>query len=82
MNEREGRKRLILRIDKRNDCFGRVREIECVIWKRRMRSWGVIRMRVRAWMVVDLYDRYEFWRCVFVCSSTMRERGIFGGIGG
>ena len=23
MNEREGRKRLILRIDKRNDCFGR-----------------------------------------------------------
>ena len=42
MNEREGRKRLILRIHKRNDCFGRGREIECVVWKRRMRSWGVI----------------------------------------
>ena len=46
MNEREGRKRLILRIDKRNDCFEREREggreIECVVWKRRMRSWGVI----------------------------------------
>jgi hypothetical protein len=42
MNEREGRKRLILRIHKRNDCFGREREIECVVWKRRMRSWGVI----------------------------------------
>ena len=44
MNEREWRKRLILRIDKRNDCFGREgeREIECVVWKRRMRSWGVI----------------------------------------
>ncbi len=25
MNEGEGRKRLILRIDKRNDCFGRGR---------------------------------------------------------
>ena len=36
MNEREGRKRLILRIHKRNDCFERV--IECVVWKRRMRS--------------------------------------------
>ena len=42
MNEREGKKRLILRIDKRNDCFGRGREIECVVWKMRMRSWGVI----------------------------------------
>ena len=42
MNEREGRKRLILRIHKRNDCFEREREIECVVWKRRMRSWGVI----------------------------------------
>ena len=30
-------------------------------------------------MVVDLYDRYEFWRCVFVCSSTMREREVFWG---
>ena len=28
MNEREGRKRLILRTEKRNDCFER--EIECV----------------------------------------------------
>ena len=42
MNEREWRKRLILRIDKRNDRFEREREIECVVWKRRMRSWGVI----------------------------------------
>ena len=25
-------------------------------------------------MVVDLCDRYEGGRCVFVCSSTMRER--------
>ena len=31
MNEREWRKRLILRIHKRNDCFGRGREIECVV---------------------------------------------------
>ena len=28
MNEREGRKRLILRIEKRNDCFERERERE------------------------------------------------------
>ena len=44
MNEREGRKRLILRIHKRNDCFEREREgeIVCVVLKRRMRSWGVI----------------------------------------
>ena len=44
MNEREGRKRLILRIHKRNDCFASEGEsgIECVVWKRRMRSWGVI----------------------------------------
>ena len=32
-------------------------------------------------MVVDLYDSYEFWMCVFVCSSTMRERGILGDLG-
>ena len=38
-------------------------------------------MRVRTWMVVNLYDRYEFGRCVFVCSSTMRERGILGELG-
>ena len=44
MNEREGRKRLILRIHKRNDCFGREgeSEIECVVWRRGMMSWGVI----------------------------------------
>ena len=36
-------------------------------------------MRVRTWMVVNLYDRHEFWRCVFVCSSTMREREVFWG---
>ena len=42
MNERGWRKGLILRIDKRNDCFERGREIECVVWKRRMRSLGVI----------------------------------------
>ena len=42
MNERERRKRLILRIHKRNDRFEREREreIECVVWKRRMRSLG------------------------------------------
>ena len=34
MNEREGRKRLILRIEKRNDCFER--EIECVVYEMRM----------------------------------------------
>ena len=58
--------------------LGREREIECVVWERRMRSLGVIWMRVRTWIVVDLYDRYEWGRCVFVCSSTMWERGIFG----
>ena len=42
MNEREWKKRLILRIHKRNDRFGREREIECVVWKRRVWSWGVI----------------------------------------
>ena len=57
------------------------REIECIVWKRRMRSCGVISVRVRTWIVVYLYDRYEFWSCVFVCSSTIRER-YFGGIGG
>ena len=25
---------MILRIDKRNDCFEREREIECVVWKK------------------------------------------------
>ena len=33
MNEREERKRLILRIEKRNDCFER--EIECVVYEMR-----------------------------------------------
>ena len=33
MNEREGRKRLILRIDKKNDCFGRERYFEG--------NWGI-----------------------------------------
>ena len=40
MNEREGRKRLILRIEKRNDCFER--EIECVIYEMRMNTWMVV----------------------------------------
>ena len=38
MNEREGMKRLILRIEKRNDCFER--EIECVIYEMRMNEKG------------------------------------------
>ena len=39
--------------------LGGGREIECVVLKRRMRSWGETWMRMRTWMVVDLYDRYE-----------------------
>ena len=31
---------MILRIDERNDCFVREREIECVVLKRRMRRLG------------------------------------------
>ena len=42
MNEGEGRKRLVLRIEKRNDCFER--EIECVVYEMRMSGHG--------WMVV------------------------------
>ena len=37
-------------------------------------------MRVRTWMISDLYDRYEWGRCVIVCSSTMRERERFWGM--
>ena len=37
---REGRKRLILRIEKRNDCFER--EVECVIYEMRMNTWMVV----------------------------------------
>ena len=40
MNEREERKRLILRIEKRNDCFER--EIECVVYEMRMNTWMVV----------------------------------------
>ena len=43
MNEREEKKRLILRIDKGNHCFGRKGgRLSVLFWKRRMRSWGVI----------------------------------------
>ena len=54
MNEREGRKRLILRNEKRNDCFER--EIECVVCEMRMSGHG--------WLLLwgcldgDLHDRY------------------------
>ena len=54
MNEREGRKRLILRIEKRNDCFER--EIECVIYEMRMSGHGWLLLR--RWIDDDLYDRY------------------------
>ena len=54
MNEREGRKRLILRIEKRNDCFER--EIECVIHEMRMSGHGWLLLR--RWIDDDLYDRY------------------------
>ena len=40
MRKREGRKRLILRIEKRNDCFER--EIECVIYEMGMNTWMVV----------------------------------------
>ena len=53
MNEREGRKRLILRIEKRNDCFER--EIECVVYEMRMSGHGLL---LRRWIDDDLYDRY------------------------
>ena len=56
MNEREGRKRLILRIEKRNDCFEREREIECVIYEMRMSGHGWLLLR--RWIDDDLYDRY------------------------
>ena len=54
MSEREGRKRLILRIEKRNDCFER--EIECVIHE--MRTSGHGWLLLRRWIDDDLYDRY------------------------
>ena len=54
MREREGRKRLILRIEKRNDCFER--EIECVVYEMRMSGHGWLLLR--RWIDDDLYDRY------------------------
>ena len=42
MNEREWRKRLILRIGKRNDCFERECVCVCVIYEMRMNMWMVI----------------------------------------
>ena len=58
MDEREGRKRLILRIDKRNDCFEREgeREIECVVYEMRMCGHGWLLLR--RWIDDDLHDRY------------------------
>ena len=55
MNEREGRKRLILKIEKRNDCFER--EIECVIYEIRMSVHGWL-LLLRRWIYDDLYDRH------------------------
>ena len=54
MNEREGRKRLILGIEKRNDCFER--EIECVVYEMRMSGHGWFLLK--RWINDDLYDRY------------------------
>ena len=54
MDEREGRKRLILRIEKRNDCFER--EIECVVYEMRMSGHGWLLLR--RCLDDDLYDRY------------------------
>ena len=54
MNEREGRKRLILRIEKRNDCFER--EIECVVYEMRMSGHGLLLLR--RCLDDDLYDRH------------------------
>ena len=54
LNEREWRKRLILRIEKRNDCFER--EIECVVYEMRMSGHGLLLLR--RWINDDLYDRY------------------------
>ena len=54
IKKKEGRKRLILRMKKRNDCFER--EIECVVFEMRMMREGVILMRLRIWIVDDLYD--------------------------
>ena len=72
MNVREGRKRLIVRIEKRNDCFER--EIECFVYGMRMSGHGWLLLR--RWIDDDLYDRYWWVECVFVFvfSSTMRER--------
>ena len=47
-------KRLILRIEKRNDCFER--EIECVVYEMRMSGHGWLLLR--RWIDDDLYDRY------------------------
>ena len=63
MGEREGRKRLIMRIE---------REIECVVYEMRMSGHGWLLLR--RWIDDDLYDRYWWVECVFVFSSTMRER--------
>ena len=54
MNEREGRERLILSIEKRNDCFER--EIECVVYEMRMNGHGWL-LLLRRWIDDDLYDR-------------------------
>ena len=43
MNEREGRKRLILSIEKKNDCFER--EIECFVYEMRMSGHGWLLLR-------------------------------------
>ena len=74
MNEREGRKRLILRIEKRNDCFER--EIECVVYEMRMSGHGWLLLR--RWINDDLYDRY--WWVEKVRSEFEREKEIEWGL--
>ena len=53
MNEREGRKRVVMRIEKRNDCFER--EVECVVYETRLSGHGLLLLR--RWIDDDLYDR-------------------------
>ena len=64
MNEREWRKRLILRIDKRNDCFEREGERLSVLFGKG--EWGV-------------GEWFEFrWRhgLLLICMIDMSERGV------
>ena len=56
----------------------RERDWVCCWWNENDEREGVILMRLRIWIVDDLYDRYLRGRCVFVCLSTMREVFCWG----